>query len=87
MIITCTTNLNDILKADEFKDYQFNIERVTALIRLLEYIKMDNIVLQMYLDDKRNLKIKGLFWPERHATTSFHMCRPDAYLTQSVLFL
>lgn len=51
MIVSCVTNLNDILKADEFSDYQFSLERVTAIIRLLEYIKMDSKVFKFYLKD------------------------------------
>ena len=51
MIVSCVTSLNDILKADEFSDYQFSLERVTAIIRLLEYIKMDNKVFKFYLKD------------------------------------
>lgn len=51
MIITNTVGLKDIMEADEFKDYQWSIERVTTLTRLLEYVKMDNKELLMYLRD------------------------------------
>ena len=50
MIVTCQTKLKDILHADEFKNYTFNIERVTGIIRLLEYIKMDNKIFEFVLD-------------------------------------
>lgn len=52
MIITCTTRIEDILKADEFKDYVFNIDRVTGISRLLEYVIMDNKTFKLYLDEE-----------------------------------
>lgn len=51
MIITNTVGLKDITEADEFNDYQWDIGRITALIRLLEYVKMDNRILEFTLKD------------------------------------
>ena len=60
MIITPYTNLQDVLTADEFRYYQFDIDRVTAVIKLLEYVKMDNRNLSMYLDDDCVMRVKVL---------------------------
>lgn len=60
MIITPFTDLQDILTADEFRYYQFDIDRVTAVIKLLEYVKMDNRNLSMYLDDDCVMRVKVL---------------------------
>lgn len=60
MIITCTTDLKDIVEADEFKRYEFDINRITAIIRLLEYVKMDNRMLEFYLDDTKTMRVKVL---------------------------
>lgn len=59
MIITNIVGLRDITEADEFKDYQWSIERVTALIRLLEYVKMDNRMLEITFKDGE-IKVKVL---------------------------
>ena len=58
MIITPYTDLQDILTADEFKPYQFDIERTTAVIKILEYVKMDNKNLVMYLDDDCVMRVR-----------------------------
>lgn len=60
MIITPYTDLQDVLTADEFRWYKFDIDRVTAVIKLLEYVKMDNRNLSMYLDDDCVMKVKVL---------------------------
>ena len=60
MIITPFTDLQDVLTADEFRYYQFDIDRVTAVIKLLEYVKMDNRNLSMYLDDDCVMRVKVL---------------------------
>lgn len=60
MIITPYTDLKDVLTADEFSQYQFDIDRVTAVIKLLEYVKMDNRNLSIYLDDNYIMRIKVL---------------------------
>lgn len=60
MIITPYTDLQDILTADEFSEYEFDIDLVTAVIKLLEYVKMDNRNLSMYLDDDRVIRVKVL---------------------------
>lgn len=60
MIITPYTDLQDILTADEFRWYKFDIDRVTAVIKLLEYVKMDNRNLSMYLDDDCVMRVKVL---------------------------
>lgn len=60
MIITPYTDLQDVLTADEFNQYQFDIDRVTSVIKLLEYVKMDNRNLSMYLDDDCVMRVKVL---------------------------
>ena len=60
MIITPYIDLQDVLTADEFNQYQFDIDRVTAVIKLLEYVKMDNRNLSMYLDDDCVMRVKVL---------------------------
>lgn len=60
MIITPYTDLQDVLTADEFSQYQFDIDRVTVVIKLLEYVKMDNRNLSMYLDDDCVMRVKVL---------------------------
>lgn len=60
MIITPYTDLQDILTADEFSQYQFDLDRVTSVIKLLEYVKMDNRNLSMYLDDDYIMRVKVL---------------------------
>lgn len=60
MFITQFTGLQDILTADEFSQYRFDIDRVTAVIRLLEYVKMNNRNLSIYLDDNCVMRVKVL---------------------------
>lgn len=60
MIITGQTTIEEIILADEFKDYHFSIKRSSVILGLLEYAKINNKKLLIYLDDKGVMRVKTM---------------------------